>query len=88
MAEDTVRRLFFVPPVAIARLGGSTTPMDAFDWVGGDPHTIAETRIGPAWTLDSCAGTSSAAARSTTCSPGSARSSTTPVRPRSPPAPR
>jgi hypothetical protein len=52
MAEDTIRRILFVPPVSIARLGESTTPMEAFDWVGGDPHTVAETRIGPAWTLD------------------------------------
>jgi len=51
MAEDSIRRLFFVPPVAIARLGESTTPMAAFDWVVGDPHTIAETRVRPTWTL-------------------------------------
>jgi hypothetical protein len=52
MAADTIRRLFFTPPVAIARLGASTTPMEAFDWVVGDPHTIAETRVRPTWTLD------------------------------------
>ena len=51
MAGDTIRRLFFTPPIALARLGGSTTPMDAFDWVVGDPHTIAETRVRPTWTL-------------------------------------
>lgn len=51
MAADTIRRLFFTPPIAIARLGASTTPMDAFDWVVGDPHTIAETRVRPTWTL-------------------------------------
>src|SRR3954447_2508300 len=52
MASDTIRRLFFTPPVAIARLGASTTPMKAFDWVVDDPHTIAETRVRPTWTLD------------------------------------
>jgi hypothetical protein len=52
MASDTIRRLFFTPPIAVARLGASTTPMEAFDWVVGDPHTIAETRVRPAWTLD------------------------------------
>jgi hypothetical protein len=52
MAEDSIRRLFFAPPTAIARLGGSTTPLEAFDWVVGDPHTIAETRVRPTWTLD------------------------------------
>lgn len=52
MAEDSIRRIFFTPSVAIARLGGSLTPLDAFDWGPGDPHTVAETRIRPAWTLD------------------------------------
>ncbi|MGH8909251.1 MAG: hypothetical protein ACRD0K_22845 [Egibacteraceae bacterium] len=52
MAEDTIRRIFLTPPVAIARLGGSLTPHVAFEWTRGDPHTIAETRIRPAWTLD------------------------------------
>ena len=52
MASDTIRRLFFTPPIAVARLGASTTPMEAFDWVVGDPHTIAGTRVRPAWTLD------------------------------------
>ncbi len=52
MAGDTIRRLLFTPPVAVARLGGSTTPMEAFSWGPGDPHTIAETRIRPDWTLD------------------------------------
>jgi hypothetical protein len=52
MASDTIRRLFFTPPIAVARLGASTTPMEAFDWVVGDPHTIAETRVRPVWTLD------------------------------------
>lgn len=52
MGADTIRRIFFTPPVAVARLGGSATPMDAYDWATGDPHTIAETRVRPAWTLD------------------------------------
>jgi len=30
MAADTIRRLFFTPPIAIARLGGSSTPLEAF----------------------------------------------------------
>ena len=51
MAVDTIRRLVFTPPVAIARLGGSSTAMAAFTWGPGDPHTIAETRIRPDWTL-------------------------------------
>jgi hypothetical protein len=52
MAVDTIRRLYFTPPVVVARLGGSLTPLDAFDWVAGDPHTVAETRIRPTWALD------------------------------------
>lgn len=52
LAEQTIRRIFFVPPVAIARLGGSLTPLAAFEWSRGDPHTIAETRIRPTWTLE------------------------------------
>jgi hypothetical protein len=51
MAVDTIRRLMFTPPVAVARLGGSSTPMDAFDWAPGDPHTVYETRARPTWTL-------------------------------------
>ena len=52
MAADSIRRIFFTPSVAIARLGGSATPLDAFTWGQGNPHTVAETRIRPAWTLD------------------------------------
>lgn len=51
MAASTIRRIFFNPPVAIARLGGSLTPLVSFGWTRGDPHTIAETRIKPDWTL-------------------------------------
>ncbi len=52
MAAETIRRIFFNPSVAVARVGGSSTPLDAFDWGPGDPHTVAETRILPTWTLD------------------------------------
>ena len=52
MSADTIRKLLFAPSIAVARLGGSTNPMDALDWAAGDPHTIAETRIRPTWTLD------------------------------------
>lgn len=52
MAADTIRRLFFTPAVAIARLGGSSSPMEAFDWGPGDPHTIGETRVRPAWSFN------------------------------------
>jgi hypothetical protein len=32
MAE-TIERIFVDPPIAIARLGGSTTPQNAYRWV-------------------------------------------------------
>lgn len=51
MATTAIRHLFFAPSIAVARLGASTTPMDAFTWGPGDPH-IFETRIRPDWTLD------------------------------------
>lgn len=52
MAENTIRRIFLTPAVAVSRLGGSTAPLVAFEWTRGDPHTIAETRIRPTWTLN------------------------------------
>jgi hypothetical protein len=52
MAADTIRRLFFTPSIAIARLGASSTPMVAFEWGPGDPRTIGETRIRPIRSLD------------------------------------
>jgi len=40
------------PPLAIARLGGSSVPMDAFSWsAGDDPHVIGESRAKPRWSL-------------------------------------
>ena len=48
-----VLELFFYPPLAIARVGGSGTPLDAFDWVPDvNPHGAARTVIRPAVTLD------------------------------------
>ena len=52
MAADTIRRVFFAPSIAIARLGGSNSPMEAYEWAPGDPHTVGETRIRPAWSLE------------------------------------
>jgi hypothetical protein len=51
MAE-TIQRLFTNPPIAIARLGGSTTPQAAYRWVESpDPRSNGETTIEPDWTL-------------------------------------
>ena len=45
--------LFLQPPFAIARLGGSESPLDNFHWVA-DPgiHAGGRTVIAPAWTID------------------------------------
>lgn len=51
MAE-ILQRLFINPPIAIARLGGSTTPQSSYRWVQApDPHSTGETTIEPDWTL-------------------------------------
>jgi hypothetical protein len=50
---NRLRTVFFTPSIAIARLGGSTTPLDAFRWsAADDPHLETDTAIVPAWSLD------------------------------------
>ena len=52
MAE-TIQNLFINPPIAIARLGGSTTPQKAYRWVQSpNPRSNGETTIEPDWSLD------------------------------------
>ncbi len=48
---NTIRALYIDPPIAIARLGGSTVPMDSFRWVDS-PNPHLQTIVEPAWTLD------------------------------------
>jgi hypothetical protein len=51
MAE-TIQGIFVLPPIAIARLGGSTAPQHAYRWVESpDPHSKGETTIEPDWSL-------------------------------------
>jgi hypothetical protein len=51
MAE-TIQRIFVDPPIAIARLGGSTTPQNAYKWVeSANPRSNADTTIEPDWSL-------------------------------------
>ena len=51
MAE-IIQAIFITPPIAIARLGGSTTPQDAFKWVDTPkPRGEAETTIDRDWSL-------------------------------------
>jgi hypothetical protein len=50
---QTIHRIFVDPPIAIARLGGSSTPQDAYIWVQPDnPRSEGSTVIAPWWTLD------------------------------------
>lgn len=48
----SIQALFVTPAFAVARLGGSSTPMHAYDWVdNGNPRFDGETDIAPSWTL-------------------------------------
>src|SRR5450631_1913323 len=51
MAE-TIQRIFVDPPIAVARLGGSTTPQNAYKRVeSANPRSNADTTIEPDWSL-------------------------------------
>lgn len=50
---EIIQGLFCEPPIVIARLGGSTTPLAAYDWAQpADPRSDGETVIVPRWSLD------------------------------------
>lgn len=49
---DIIQTIFITPPIAIARLGGGTTPQDAYKWVQSpNPRSPGETTIAPDWSL-------------------------------------
>jgi hypothetical protein len=49
----TIQALFIDPPIAIARLGGSAAPQDAYCWAEPDnPRSDGNTVIAPWWTLE------------------------------------
>ena len=54
MAERTfIQSIFIDPPIAVARLGGSPVPQDAYEWAQSqNPRTEGETVIVPAWSLN------------------------------------
>jgi hypothetical protein len=55
VAEKTfIQSVFIDPPIAIARLGGSTAPLDAYEWSqSANPRTSdGETVITPTWSLN------------------------------------
>jgi hypothetical protein len=50
---DQIMALFCNPPIAVARLGGSPTPLDAYHWRSPlNPRSDGETVIFPAWSLE------------------------------------
>lgn len=50
---DIIQQIFCDPPIAIARLGGSTTPQVAYTWSQPpNPRSDGETVILPDWSLD------------------------------------
>jgi hypothetical protein len=52
MAE-MIQQIYCDPPIVIARLGGSTTPVVAYSWEDSpDPRTDGDTVIAPDWSLD------------------------------------
>ncbi len=47
--NSRIVELFFRPPMAVARMGSSDTPLEAFDWyTARSPHSMSETLIRPA----------------------------------------
>jgi len=49
----TIHRIFINPPIAIARLGGSSAPQDAYCWVTPvNPRSDGNTVIAPWWTFE------------------------------------
>lgn len=49
---DSVQQIFCNPPISIARLGGSSTPLDAYVWdEPTNPRADGDTVVIPAWSL-------------------------------------
>jgi hypothetical protein len=49
---DAIQAIFVTPGLAFARLGGSSTPLSAYDWIDTRaPRADGETTIAPAWSL-------------------------------------
>lgn len=49
---DALQAIFINPPIAIARVGGSTVPQDAYLWIESpDPRSDGETTLMPTWSL-------------------------------------
>ena len=49
---DLIQAIFVTPGLAFARLGGSSTPQFAYDWIDTRaPRADGETSIAPTWTI-------------------------------------
>jgi hypothetical protein len=49
---DAIQAIFVTPGLAFARLGSSSTPLSAYDWIDTRaPRADGETSIAPAWSL-------------------------------------
>ena len=49
----TIMAIFVDPPIAVARLGGSNVPQDAYRWVeANNPRSDSNTVVDPWWTLE------------------------------------
>lgn len=49
---DIIQQLFINPPIAVARLGGGSTPQDAYRWAEPpNPRSSGETVVMPDWSL-------------------------------------
>jgi hypothetical protein len=54
VAQKTfIQSIFVDPPIAVARLGGSPAPQDAYEWAQSqNPRNEGETVVVPAWSLN------------------------------------
>lgn len=51
--SPVLQNIFFLPPMAVARVGGSATPVDSYEWqTDHEAHGAAKTVVRPAVTLD------------------------------------
>lgn len=49
---EQIQAIFFDPPIAISRLGGSSVPQDAYTWTTSpDPRSGSDTAVVPTWSL-------------------------------------
>lgn len=53
VGKTFIQSIFVDPPIAVARLGASPAPQDAYEWAQSDnPRTEGETVVVPTWSLN------------------------------------